>query len=524
MYTEDGTWTSAIINNGFWNTLLHARGDYLVVGNIILLGIAYFCNRVFFGYNLTYLPHFVAAAQYVLFSWTALLPIMCFKKDIRKGLRYLMWLSILMVPLGESGVEIFGKVSNVGYLFYFIPFCLLYRRISNRENLTKIKIILIDIFLLISCGTNPGSYLLVGAGFFVDCFVQYKTRLQFEKSDFKQGLKSWIAVFSNKMWILLGALCVIMALYDILGLRAASPENYSIFNSGTNLTIEFFARQLLFYLIYPFYSRLNNWTIIVAGLFAFAAIVLAYVFFLPKISAADKWKLAICIAATLLLSIITTVARGGLLILQLNHYSTTWVDRYYYGLNIMTLVPIFFVVEYLLRQAALLPKIIACAGTLWLVACPIVALPNLLDFTNPNTANFTHEIPFTQRFQEATYDAVRGKWIVPIDFIGFNMELPEENYFATLQNKREMLACTTADLTDENWNAGVGQGGILLFVEDWYNILTQCDTLAAGEQTVKVLEVAKNGPWVHVLCDTTELSNFAYPNEITFTLKGDTKE
>ena len=120
LYAEDGAWISYILNNGFIQAVFHVRPDYLVSGNIILLGIALLLNTIFCGENLNYLPHFTTLVHYIFFSLTALLPYVCFKGTIRKSLRLLTWLCILLVPLGNSGVEIFGKILNVGYLFFFI--------------------------------------------------------------------------------------------------------------------------------------------------------------------------------------------------------------------------------------------------------------------------------------------------------------------------------------------------------------------------------------------------------------------
>lgn len=516
MYTEDGAWISAIINNGFLDTLLHARTDYLVAGNILALELAYLLNTVFCGSNLSYLPNFVAFVQYTVLSCTALLPIICFKDEIRKPLQYLLWFSILMVPLGESGVEIFGKISNIGFLFYFIAFCLLYYRITRRNVLSKGSIVLIDILLLISCGTHPGSYLLVGLGFFLDCILQYKTMPLLRQQNLKQRICHWLSLFYNKMWIALGILTLTMALYDLFYLNGESPENYSLFNGNGRLSLEFFARQLLFYLIYPIYLRLNNSVVMI--FFSLVGAVLLYLFFFAKLSRKEKGTLFICLCATFLFCIITTVARGGLLTPFLNQYTTSWADRYYYGLNIMTLIPIAFVLEYLLRQNNLFIKGLGGLVSAYMVLCPIISLPYLFDFTRPNTLGLTHIVPFSQRIQEAVYDAEKDRYIVAIDFDGWAMELPPKYYFATLQNSRNMEECTTANVTNDVWNSGIGQDGSLIFDWFWYETLLACDTLSAGGQTVRILEVHDSGGWVSAVCDTTDLTNFAYPNKITYAM------
>ena len=73
-------------------------------------------------------------------------------------------------------------------------------------------------------------------------------------------------------------------------------------------------------------------------------------------------------------------------------------------------------------------------------------------------------------------------------------------------------------------DAAEGLENRLLFTWESRDFLKLCDTLTVGNQQVKVLDVVDYGQWVHVVCDTTELENFAYPSEIAFTLKGDIKQ
>ena len=45
IYAEDGSWTSLFIQKGLLYTLLHARPDYFVSGNILGLYTAYILNK-----------------------------------------------------------------------------------------------------------------------------------------------------------------------------------------------------------------------------------------------------------------------------------------------------------------------------------------------------------------------------------------------------------------------------------------------------------------------------------------------
>ena len=174
LFAEDGAWISSILSNGFLHTLFHAREDYLVCGNILMLGLVVLLNHIFFGDNLNHLPQFVVLIHYCFYSVFALLPVICFKKNVKKIFRLLMWFLVLTVPLGTTAIETMGKISNVGYVFYNIAFLLLFYKINNRNELGKITLAIIDITLLICCTTHPGSYVLVGVAFFVDIAIQVK--------------------------------------------------------------------------------------------------------------------------------------------------------------------------------------------------------------------------------------------------------------------------------------------------------------------------------------------------------------
>lgn len=92
-----------------------------------------------------------------------------FKKKFELFYRLFIWILILLFPLGGSSYEIFSRISNVGYLFYFIAFNLLFYRVTNFKEILTIKnkllISSIDIILILCCTTNPATYALVACAF-----------------------------------------------------------------------------------------------------------------------------------------------------------------------------------------------------------------------------------------------------------------------------------------------------------------------------------------------------------------------
>lgn len=128
MYTEDGEWISNIINKGLVNTLIFSKSGYFAFGNIILLEICNLLNKFIFGDNLVNLPYFITCVSYCFYSLVALIPVIFLKQVLRKEARVFIWIFILLIPVGMSASEVLGKISNVGYSFYFIALCLLIYR------------------------------------------------------------------------------------------------------------------------------------------------------------------------------------------------------------------------------------------------------------------------------------------------------------------------------------------------------------------------------------------------------------
>ena len=515
LYGEDGTWTSLILDRGFLYALLHARGDYLVCGNIILLGISLLLNFIVSGENMSYYPQVVTIVQYLFFSFTALLPYICFQDILRKPLRILLWLSVLLVPLGNTGFEVFGKICNTGYLFYFIAYCLLAFRIIHRNAMHIVQIIAIDATLLLCCATHPGCYLLVGLAFLLDCFLQYQ---ETKELGIKQTVQTALKRFSNKSWIVLGVLCSVLATYDLFVLTASR----SVID-GSHITIEFCARSLLFSLVYPFYTNLSDTVII--GIFI--GLFLVYCVTLSVGRKKEKTLLLGSIFVALLYFTITAIARGPELTVVLNNYTDTSPDRYYYALNICSLIPLIISIDILMKEGPAWRKTIGCVLGIYLLIVPGISFEYLFDFDKSGTES-VHATSFEERIRTAVYNAPLDTFTISIDPYPWSIDLAPNYYLASLQHQRHVSFLRVANLTDSNWNYGIGTDGELknrlLFTWESRDFLKLCDTLIAGNQQVKVLDVVDYGQWVHVVCDTTELDNFAYPSEIAFTLKGDIKQ
>ena len=77
LYAEDGPWMGALLSGGFADLLLHARGDYFVWGNVLLLYLALGINHLLFGFDITHLPQVVAVVSCAFLAAIAALASFC---------------------------------------------------------------------------------------------------------------------------------------------------------------------------------------------------------------------------------------------------------------------------------------------------------------------------------------------------------------------------------------------------------------------------------------------------------------
>lgn len=416
MYAEDGVWSASIINNGLLDTLLHARGDYLVLGNVLLLQLALGLNELFLGYNINYLPVFVAVVQYLFFSGCAVLPVWCFKRDMSKYMRLILWLLIMLVPVGTTGYEIWGKICNTGFMFYFIASCLLFRRIFHRNHNSRPSIVLGDIMLFLCCGTHEGAYVLVAAGFVLDVVLQIpELRTQEHK------VKYWLSKFSNQMWLVLGICCAVIAAYDLFVLRGV--QDYGGIEGNTNNIIELWGRLALFYGTSLFYEWLNNGMVVV--IFLVMTGWFLFTFWKIRKEKMDVIKLTFCLLVALFYCLIAFVARFDVLSSGLSDYSTTVWDRFYYAINISCLIPFIMSLSLIYRKGECLIRFIVATALTFLILLPVADYSKTFPYDNPQISG-AHVVSFSERLNAAEYDTVSGLYTINIEPDGWTVQLPEK--------------------------------------------------------------------------------------------------
>jgi hypothetical protein len=317
LFAEDWEWTSSLVTRGFWDTALHARGDYRIVGNTVLVwlgvSIAEWCGDVL------RTPRCLAVVSYVFFAAVASLPVLLLRRQLSPAGRFAAWLLACLMPLGIhsqpawSGFEILGRSVNVGYAFLFIAFVMLWYR--NTEVRSFRGGLAVDAVLLICTATNPICIAMLPAAAW-------------------PSVRRWIAgrepvrdLFRDGSFQSLCLLAIVCLAVN--GLPSSRPVGGTASPTvGFDAAVEIgLARGLLYPLVWPWYQRLSTpVTLAVAAILAAVAWRLG----LPR-------QRPVVVAGILTVALVSAVLilRRGELAGYLDGYRTTFPDRYFLGQNLV---------------------------------------------------------------------------------------------------------------------------------------------------------------------------------------------
>lgn len=316
IYTEDGVWTSMILRKGLIHTLLFATDRYFTMGQVLLLQLSIMINYCFYGLNISNLPIVIAVIQYTFYLTTLMLPLFLLSDEIHIVLNLFFILLGILIPLGNSGYEIFGVINNTGFLFSFISFVLVFYRTFYMNDIKKIRIIFLDTSIFLTLVSNPLSYY----------FLLLSLIYEFRKMIIK--MKNNSILFRDKSYIVLIISASISILLKLIMLHGNTIHEFVL---NTNSIIEFINRLFLFSFTFSFYNSLNDYFSIILIIFFLIPIYFSYRYL-------DDINLKSIIQFILLslfgVFIIILLTRSGLT-QYLDNYSTSWVDRYYYSSNII---------------------------------------------------------------------------------------------------------------------------------------------------------------------------------------------
>jgi len=310
IYAEDGVWIGSALSNGWLHTFLHARPDYFVFFNIFSLFLSALLSKVFSGSVLMLLPLFIAIISYAFYALTSVVIFFTVRRYAGSMSATLAFIMSALVPLGVSQAESIGTLVQIGFYMPILSICAhLYR--DNLINRTRRAAC--DTLIFLMAATNPVNFAVTGT------YVIIKFFSTKDKRKLVIGLSP--------------LLTAMLILFVIIAPRMNGSGGILGSYNASNLVEMITARSIIFPFIFSFYERLGNLSAVLLTLSFFVLIFVSY------IRAKNQARVAILLLFAMLLiyGAATAAGRSGITGL-LNGYTSTYPDRYFMGINIISTV------------------------------------------------------------------------------------------------------------------------------------------------------------------------------------------
>ncbi|KAA5930348.1 MULTISPECIES: hypothetical protein [Pantoea] len=310
IYAEDGVWIGSALSNGWLYTFLHARPDYFVFFNIFFLFSSALLSKVFSGSVLMLLPLFIALISYAFYALTSVIIYFTVRRYANNMMAVLAFMMSVLVPLGVSQAESIGTLVQIGFYMPVLSICAhLYRDSSS----CKKRRAVCDILIFLMAATNPVNFAVTGSYLFIKFFCT-------------EDKKKLLIGFAPLLVAMLVLFIVIVPRMN------GSGGILGAFNSS-NLIEMLTARSILFPFVFSFYDKLGNASAIILTLGYFLLILVAYIKAEPQV----RISILLLFFMLIIYDAATAAGRSGITGL-LNGYNSTYPDRYFMGINIISSV------------------------------------------------------------------------------------------------------------------------------------------------------------------------------------------
>ncbi|WP_295953026.1 hypothetical protein [uncultured Xanthomonas sp.] len=445
LYAEDGSWTGKMLSNGFFDTAFGAR-SFPILGFMLFYALGNAIAGLLFDDPAFYLP----AVYYILSNlFMAGIAVVAFART-RTMLSFWAVLAILiavvLLPVGIDGNEIYGRVLNLGFFFPYLQILLLIPLMAPKCTRGQIAAALI---VSLICGlTFP-----VGMGVCVVAsgvlFLRYFLAGKAERD---------------------GGLAIALFCVGVLPLLALSRDAFTS-QGGADLPfkassfIEFaVARSALYLFLFAFYKHLNDIAVLLI-----AAVVLV-------VGAAGMWRayrnaefskhcsdgfgyVLVLLWGSAAVYLLAMIGMRSGLTSAFDHYTGTYPDRYFTGLNLAVFTALIFSVGRFKKG--------------WIVslvlAAPFIATGSQrIELDKPAT-KFGSVRPWTTELCGAD---------VPTSAQGFSVPIPPEGWSALMPRSAKTNALASQCRVSNFYE--------LPFVEDMRPSVTVQEGGAGGPGAVKV--------------------------------------
>lgn len=355
IYAEDGTYISRLLNNGFLSSTFSTRSgganDFWNVGSYVLLECSLILNRMFYGYDITQLAFIIGWVANIFWVTVALVAYAVFAKK-SKGLSLAMYFCILLIPMGNSGIEVFGRVLNEVFIFPVLASLILYQMWEQKYTLSKNN--MLKQLVVLICGMSfPISFGALGIWMFFGGIIAIKNK------------KCKEFIFAN--WInIVSSLIFLMILPSMLGSQGSAQGMETNYDSIIEFVI---ARHFIYPLVYLWYKELNDIVVVLVFVVTMLFILAANIKDWRKNNCLTKYNIFTIISiACILASSIMRLPMSSIF----RQYEHTYPDRYYYGCNILFMMLFIHAIYVLFYQNRIAMKVVV-----YILICNLIVNPEL---------------------------------------------------------------------------------------------------------------------------------------------------
>ncbi|WP_104910590.1 hypothetical protein [Pseudomonas sp. LG1D9] len=476
-YSEDGIWLGYAMSKGWWHTIINAKPDYLVWGNLLFVYLATLVSDIFCDDKLICYPQAISFWSYFFYSSVSVLCYYATKDLLPETIRWIVFLSTLMIPLGDSSGEIFGKITNIGYYFVLITTLLIFVK-SRNTTATP----LIDTILLLSAATNPV------------CLVLTLALSIFTLPD--HNFKKWIKRYGA---ITIGCLAIGAIIFFKI---TASPAKGVIGSFRLESLIEVsLARAFIYPFVFPFYNQLSDTIVVILSL---ALLTLLGVLLAKEKSREVRTLISMCATAYIIYLFFTVYMRKSLTEI-LGGYASTFPDRYFMGLNIIVVFSLLVLAGSALRAS----RAVRIIGATTLISFTALYIGNVAWLIEGETTRvqFGGNLTFQDQLCSAALQPAdtEGNISVSLYPAGQLATVPKDKVSAAA-NKIE---CAPEDVsfyvTDSNWIKGIARkwaGFYLHNTPENFAAFTIGSTVQFPDKTTrKIVDISTSNETINVFVD-----------------------
>ncbi len=332
LYAEDGVWMGLLMQNGFIDTVFHAREGFPVLGLVALNWIALKLNLLFSNGIIFTLPFYIWIISIAFLSAVSVLPAIAFRNFLPLRYRLSLVFILPLMPTGASGNEIFGRIGNLVFLF---PLICIYSICLFRSSAGSTIAFVVSLFIIFICAlTFPVCLAILMFWLVFEIFLSLSSKFKIFNYYF-EGLEP-LSLIRIAAFVLVFLSCFYLMPDNLLSFKGAADMP----TKAAGWVDYVGARLVLYPLISSYYSAMNNISTILGCIIV--SILMVYGMII-KNNGKMRFAIILLSASFILYFASTAIMRSGFTSV-FGHYANSYPDRYFLGINVLFLIALCFAI------------------------------------------------------------------------------------------------------------------------------------------------------------------------------------